>query len=444
MHQLRVTKQPEPAESEQQQQQPDNSMGDWRVQSLGKPRRRTVDRLTWGVRLGGLLLVALLWGLTWVYTARAEDDYSAALAIAVEKHPYVTRSYEITDGATYGTVMEEASIGGTATANIFAAAEEVYDLTRVRLGRTIDLHFERETDRLLGLVYQIDTEERLHVELQDDDSWLAERREIKYEVRLRTVEGTIESSLYVSALEQGLDDRAVVALADVFQWTLDFVMDVRQGDSYRFIYEERFLGGEYVMPGAVMAAKFVNDGHPHYAFAYTTADGQDGHFDDTGESVQKMFLKAPVAFKYISSGFTTGQRYISAFNVSTGHRAIDYAAPTGTPIRAVGDGTVTLAGWNGSYGIMVKLRHNGTYSTNYGHMSRLAVSYGQKVSQGQTIGYVGSTGFSTGPHLHYEMVKHGAKINPLREDFPGIDPVPADEMADYMTVVEEWKPQLDN
>ncbi|MBU1029417.1 M23 family metallopeptidase, partial [Patescibacteria group bacterium] len=136
-------------------------------------------------------------------------------------------------------------------------------------------------------------------------------------------------------------------------------------------------------------------------------------------------------------------RYVEAFNVSTGHRAIDYAAPLGTPVRAVGDGTVVRAGWNGAYGQFVSIRHNGTYTTNYAHLSRFAVSYGQKVSQGQTIGYVGSTGFSTGPHLHYEMVKNGVKINPLREDFPGIDPVPADQLTEYLKVVETWQPKLD-
>ncbi len=426
-------------------EQPEEESEDffWKMRPVRPPSgRKQMNRLAWLIRLSGFLVVVLLWGSAWVVNAKAEEKVAEAVSICVEKHPYVTRSVEITEGSTYGVLMENAGVGSADSSAIFAAAEDEYDLSRVRLGRTIDLRYSRDDAQLLEVVYQIDTEERLHV-VRGEDGWKAERRAIEYDVRLRTVEGQIKSSLYASALEQGLDDRAVVALAEVFQWELDFSMDVQEGDFYRFIYEERFLDGGYVMPGEVKAAKFVNSGHPYYAFAYTTADGKASHFDENGDSVQKMFLKAPVAFKYISSGFTTGLRYVQAFDTYTGHRAIDYAAPIGTPIRAVGDGTVVRAGWNGGYGNFISIRHNGTYTTNYAHLSRYAVSYGQKVTQGQTIGYVGSTGFSTGPHLHYEMVKHGVKINPLREDFPGVDPVPEVEMGDYMKVVEEWKPQLD-
>jgi murein DD-endopeptidase MepM/ murein hydrolase activator NlpD len=153
-----------------------------------------------------------------------------------------------------------------------------------------------------------------------------------------------------------------------------------------------------------------------------------------------MFLKAPVEFKYISSGFTTGLRYIEAFNVSTGHRAIDYAAETGTPIRAVGDGTITFAGWDSrGYGNMVSIRHNSTYSTNYAHQSKMAVKNGQKVKQGDIIGYVGSTGFSTGPHLHYEMLKNGAKINPLQEILPPGQPIKEENRERFFGEVEKYK-----
>lgn len=417
---------------------------DWKIRPLkGQSRKRRTQKIAWSIRLGGILLLALLWGSAWVVHARAEDMAAEAVRICVEKHPYVTKSHEVVKGSTYGTLMEQAGIGSADASAIFAAAESEYDLSKVRLGRNIDLRYDRDNRELLELVYQIDTEEKLHV-TRSEDGWVAERRPIEYDLRLRTVEGEIESSLYVSAMEQGLDDRAIVALAEVFQWELDFVMDVRKGDTYRFIFEERYLDGEYVMPGEVKAARFVNAGEPYYAFAYATSDGRQGHFDEEGESVRKMFLKAPVAFKYISSGFTTGLRYVQAFDTYTGHRAIDYAAPIGTPIRAVGDGMVVYSGWNNGYGRFVSVRHNGTYTTNYAHMSRIAVSYGQRVSQGQTIGYVGSTGFSTGPHLHYEMVKHGVKINPLREEFPGVDPIPESEMSDYMKVVEEWKPKLDS
>ena len=193
------------------------------------------------------------------------------------------------------------------------------------------------------------------------------------------------------------------------------------------------------MPGHVLAAEYVNDGTVFRGFRFIDSKGEEGYYDEKGMSLRKMFLKAPVAFKYITSGFTTGLRYVSAFNTSTGHRAIDYAAKAGTPIRATADGTVVMAGWDGPYGNKVSIRHNATYTTNYAHQSRMAVKRGQKVEQGQVIGYVGSTGFSTGPHLHYEMVKNGTKINPMRETFPGTDPVSEDEKAAFEEVVKVWR-----
>jgi murein DD-endopeptidase MepM/ murein hydrolase activator NlpD len=395
------------------------------------------------IKIGGILMVVILWGAAGVMNARAQAALEEAVAVGVEKHPYLTESIEVVEGSTYGTLMSEADVDAADSAAIFAASEEVYDLSRIRLGRTIDLIHDRESGELLRLEYQIDSEEVLEVSSGEDGAWSAERVPIPYAVEVKAAEGTIESSLYVSALEQDLDERAIIALAEVFQWEVDFVMDVRKGDAYKFIYEERYLDGQYVMPGAVVAAKFVNDGRTYYAFNYVSPDGEEGYFNEEGESVEKVFLKAPVAFRYISSGFTTGLRWVSAFNVATGHRAIDYAAPMGTPIRAVGAGTVVYAGWNNGYGRYVSVRHNSTYTTNYAHMSRIAVGYGQKVSQGQTIGYVGSTGFSTGPHLHYEMVKFGTKINPLREDFPSTDPVPEEHKEDYLIMIAPLKDKLD-
>lgn len=400
------------------------------------------------MRLKGLLIfMTIVAAGTWIYgwqtsASGPEAPEEGVTPTVIEPPPtsYV-KSLEVVEDSTYGKLMEEAGVGASTFQAIFTSAEDLYDLSRVRLGRTIDLTYDIATDTLEELTYQIDTEEELHVR-KEGEEWVAELVPIDYEVRVRTVEGTIESSLYASALEQGLDEKAVVALAEVFQWTIDFAMDVRVGDTYRFIYEERYRNGEYVMPGAVLAARYVNDGDERLAFYFEDGEGEWAHYDDEGESLQKLFLKAPVAFKYISSGFTTGRRYVAAFNTSTGHRAIDYAAAMGTPIRSVGDGTVAYSGWNGPYGNFVSIRHNGTYKTNYAHMSRRAVSTGQKVSQGQTIGYVGSTGFSTGPHLHYEMVKHGVKINPLRETFPSTEPVSEGNRDAFQAVVDEYLPQL--
>lgn len=401
-----------------------------------------------GIIISGLGLV-LFWRLSPLETAFNSDDIKEDVLEAEVETVYL-RSFEVFEGSTYGKLMATASVSPAISQAIFDAAKAIYDLTNVRLGRTIDLVYDKATDELQMLVYQIDSEEKLFVTKSYPENntttleiWTAERKEIPYEIRIKTAEGKIESSMWQSGLDQGIDERAIIAFADVFQWAIDFAWQVRKGDSYKFIYEDRYLDNEYVMPGKILSGKFNNEGRIFFGFYYQDGDNH-GYYDQEANSLQKIFLKAPLSFKYITSGFTTGLRYISAFNISTGHRAIDYAAALGTPVRAVGDGSVTLAGWDGSYGNKVSIRHNATYSTNYAHLSRIAVKRGQKVAQGQIIGYVGSTGLSTGPHLHYEMVKNGVKINPLTEELPSGEAISEENKQDFFDHIKYWQSQLDD
>ena len=348
---------------------------------------------------------------------------------------------EIPPKGTFGLLMEAQGISAEDAAAIYAAAKPHYDLASIRAGKKLELSFDAQSGAFTQLMYPISSEEELRVR-REGDGWSAVKEAIAYEVRLKTVKGTVSSSLYAAGLEQGMDEIAVIEMGDAFQWSIDFAQDVRVGDTFSVVYEERYRDGRYVMPGAILAAKYVNDGTAHFAYWFENAAGEGGYYDENGNSQRKMFLKAPVAFKYITSGFTTGLRYVSAFNTSTGHRAIDYAAAKGTPIRATADGVVSFAGWDGPYGNKVSIRHNGTYSTNYAHQSKIAVKRGQRVAQGQVIGYVGSTGFSTGPHLHYEMVKNGTKINPMKETFPGTDPIKPAELPAFQEAIKEWQAAL--
>ncbi len=354
----------------------------------------------------------------------------------------------IESGMTFSDITEKVDIATSLMQSLYDSSKDVYDLARVRVGREMTFYFDKDTDEFLYMIYPIDTEEELYIKKNDIGEWQSSRKEISYETKIKTVSGSIESSLYESALEQDIDIRAIIDLADVFAWTIDFGMGIRVGDTYKFIYEERYRNGKYIMPGRIIAAKFVNDGKVIEGYYFSededeAGDLTEGYYAPDGSSLQKIFLKNPVNFKYISSGFTTGRRYVEAFNVSTGHRAIDYAAAAGTPIRVVGDGTVTFAGWNSQgYGYLTKIRHNSVFSTNYAHQSRIAVSYGQKVTQGQIIGYVGSTGFSTGPHLHYEMVKNGTKINPATIDVPSDKAVSEDKMDQFKDVLNIWQAKL--
>jgi murein DD-endopeptidase MepM/ murein hydrolase activator NlpD len=365
----------------------------------------------------------------------------------VPESKYREVSVIINPGDTFSIITENAGLSASTTNGLITASKDVYDLASIRAGKEIKFSFDKQTDELQQMVYAISSEEELYVDLLDG-TYRSEKKKIDYEIKIKKVSGSIDSSLYESAMAQNIDERAIIALADVFAWSIDFGMGIRQGDTYKFIYEERYRNGQYVMPGQVMAARFVNDGDIVEGFYYSegtddAGEQLEGYYDPEGKSLEKMFLKNPVDFRYISSGFTTGLRYISAFNISTGHRAVDYAAAYGTPIRAVGDGTVTRASRSSAgYGNLVSIRHNGTYSTNYGHMSKFAVKAGQKVKQGQTIGYVGSTGLSTGPHLHYEIVQNGVKVNPLTLKLPPQTSIADKNLEVYKNYIKDWQNKL--
>ncbi|RLC35913.1 peptidase M23, partial [Candidatus Falkowbacteria bacterium] len=276
------------------------------------------------------------------------------------------------------------------------------------------------------------------------NGWKAEIIPIPYEIKNKTAGGTIKSSMYEAALNSEIDIRAIIELANAFQWSIDFAMDPRVGDTFKFIFEERYLKGEYAMPGRILAGIYVNDGTTYEVFYFEEDEDNMGFFDNEGNSVQKIFLRAPVSYKYISSGYTTGARYIAAFKAySSSHMAIDYAAAIGTPIRSVGDGTVAFTRYsNTGYGNFVSIRHNGTYTTNYAHLSKIYVKGGQKVKQSDIVGTVGSTGYSTGPHLHYEMVKNGIKINPLNEVLPPGKPIKDENKERFLSEVEKYREEL--
>ena len=395
--------------------------------------------------------------------ARSFDNIPAV----IEKTDRI-KEIKIVEGATYGELMTLAGMDYGTVMEIYEASEPIYDLVKIRCGRCLKLIYDKDTDEFKELVYKIDSEDELHVKKisvtdknintistttveeggQDvgvsSSIWQAEITLIPYEVKIKLSEGVVESSMYEAAIEKDIDIRAIIELANAFQWTIDFAMDPRVNDVFKFVHEDRFLDGEYVMPGKILAGKYVNDGKAHYVYYFEETEDNMGYFDENGNSVQKIFLKAPVAFKYISSGFTTGPRYLAAFKMFTAdHRAIDYAAAIGTPVRAVGDGTITFAGWNSQgYGYTVSIHHNATYSTRYCHLSKILVKYGQKVKQSDIIGNVGSTGFSTGPHLHYEMIKHGAKINPLREVLPPGEPIKEENKERFFNEIKKWQEML--
>jgi murein DD-endopeptidase MepM/ murein hydrolase activator NlpD len=271
--------------------------------------------------------------------------------------------------------------------------------------------------------------------MRGGDGFAAEVITTPLETSTARAHGKISTSLFVAARAAGVTPETILRLAnDIFGWEIDFALDIQPGDRFKLVYEKKYRDGQYISDGRILAAEFINNGMVHRAVRYTSADGViDDYFSPDGRSMRRQFLRAPLDFTRISSGFSFS-RLNPILNTFTAHRGVDYAAPTGTPIKAAGDGRVSFAGVNGGYGRVVMIEHGGRVTTLYAHMSRFAsdVYKGQRIKQGQIIGYVGSSGWSTGPHLHYEYRVDGTHMNPRTVKLPSATPVPAEYRTDFL------------
>ncbi|MCP3178322.1 M23 family metallopeptidase [Desulfuromonas sp. KJ2020] len=283
--------------------------------------------------------------------------------------------------------------------------------------------------------YEINADDQLLVR-RAEDSFDVARIPIEYTVRTERVSGTITSSLFEAITEIGEGPELAMTLADIFAWDIDFILDIREGDSFQAVLEKRFREGSFAGYGRVLAAQFTNQGNPFRAFLFQDGEQRPSYYDAEGKSVRKAFLKAPLAFSRISSGFSM-KRFHPITKTWKSHPAIDYAAPVGTPIKSVGDGTIIAKGYTRANGNYLKIRHNGAYESIYLHMNGFArgMRNGLRVSQGQVIGYVGSTGLATGPHLCFRMRKNGAPINPARIKAPASAPVSAQNMPQFQALI---------
>ncbi len=266
----------------------------------------------------------------------------------------------------------------------------------------------------------------------------SEQREL--EVRQEIARGVIHNSLFAAAARAGLSDAMVIKLADVFKFDIDLAREVRPGDSFTVIYDNVWRDGRYLHSGNIIAAEFVNNGHHFTAFRYKKSDGNYAYYSEDGRPLQKALLRTPLKFSRISSRF--GMRMDPVLHSEHLHAGVDLAAPMGTPIHAAGNGVITIRGWVRGYGRYIRIRNTPAYSTGYGHMSRFApgLHVGSHVEQGQVIGYVGETGWATGPHLHYEVRINGRPVNPLTVTMPKPNPLPSAQLAIFKATVV--KPEL--
>ena len=257
--------------------------------------------------------------------------------------------------------------------------------------------------------------------------------------------GIIDHSLFVASQRAGLEDSVTLRLAEIFQWDIDFVLDIRAGDAFHLLLEELYLGEQFVGYGDILAAEFVNQGDVYRAVRFLDSAGRPEYYDPAGKSMRKAFLRAPVSFTRISSNFNLRRKH-PLWKSAMPHRGIDYAAPTGTPVLASGQGKVIEAGRTGANGNYIVIRHGEQFVTKYLHLSRFArgIRANATVRQGQTIGYVGSTGWATGPHLHYEFLVHGVHKNPRTVSLPNADPVPVADLERFGRTAAPLFALLDN
>lgn len=315
-------------------------------------------------------------------------------------------------------------------------------LKRLDVGDQIQLR--RDGDRLQELVYIIDEARTLHVRRNGEGGFESDTLTATLDRHEEAAGGTIKNSLFADGQKAGLSDRMIMELAEVFGYDVDFALDLRQGDRFSVLYESLYRDGEKVRNGDILAAEFVNQGKTYRAVRHVDADGHAAYYTPEGQSLKKAFIRAPLDVIRISSPFNLARRH-PILNTIRAHKGVDYAAPAGTPIKAAGDGKVEFVGVKNGYGNVVILQHGKQYETLYAHMSRVrpGLKSGQRVDQGQIIGYVGMTGLATAPHLHYEFRINGGHVNPVTVALPRANPLSGKELAQFNAEVRPMMARLD-
>lgn len=325
---------------------------------------------------------------------------------------------------------------------VLASGDDARRLSRIQPGQKIEL-FVDDDGSVRRLVYHMDVTHALEV-TRDGDTYRSRLVVAEIDRRIASAAGTLDSSLFEAAQKAGLSDNVTMQLADIFGWDVDFALDIRSGDRFSVVYQTLYKDGAKLGDGDILAAEFVNQGRVLRAVRYTDASGHVDYYSPDGHSMRKAFLRTPVKFTRISSRFNLHRRHPILHRIRA-HRGVDYAAPRGTPVRATGDGRVVFAGRKGGYGNTVILRHGSIYTTVYAHLSRFrrGIRAGREVRQGQTIGYVGSTGLATGPHLHYEFRVRGVHHDPLTVKLPEAQSVRAEYREDFIKAAKPLLGQLD-
>jgi murein DD-endopeptidase MepM/ murein hydrolase activator NlpD len=390
------------------------------------------------IATGILLPAAPKQGTFEIEDAMAEFTDSTELEQVHYKYGIPVDDFEVDEGivAKKQNLSAILSSHGVSARKIHEASErckQVFDTRKLRAGNKYTLFLARDSLKSPEFfIYEHSATEYVVIDFKENSEAYIGKKEI--ETRERTARVKITSSLWNAMKEAGADPTLAVVLSDIYAWTIDF-HGILEGDSIQVIYDQPFVEGVPLGHFDVKGAIFTHAGKSHVAISYPR-DGRAAYFDEQGNSLQKAFLKAPLKYTRVSSRFSNN-RFHPVLKINRPHHGVDYAAPPGTPVYSVGDGTVVKRAYQpGGGGNYVTIRHNSTYSTTYMHLSKFAtgIKVGTRVSQGNVIGYVGSTGLSSGPHLDFRVFKNGTPVNPLAMESPSKEPVAREEMTRYLHV----------
>ncbi len=329
----------------------------------------------------------------------------------------VWTEYTVEPGDTLAGIFRDIGYGPGLLYRLTHSSEQAKQLAKIRPGQTLRLRRDAE-DNLLELIHVRNRISSLQI-IESDGSYITNELRKDVDTKIASVGGTITDSLFADGQAAGMSDAKIMELAKIFRWDIDFALEIRAGDRFSAIYEERFADGEKLADGPILAAEFVNRGTTYRAVRFTDKDGVAAYYDPNGKLKQRAFTRTPVDFARISSKFTS-RRWHPVLKKWRSHKGVDYAAPIGTPVKATGAGRVSFVGRKGGFGKVIFIKHGDDYTTVYGHLSKFSknLKIGSKVVQGQVIGRVGKTGVATGPHLHYEFRVNGRHRNPLTIKLP--------------------------
>lgn len=335
---------------------------------------------------------------------------------------YIEKEVKLKKKQTLSNLLIKNDISNRLTAQALHKLQRKYNVKQLRPGQNITLSFKEsgETNLLLNEISFFSPDDKnVHIKRKEDGSFAVDVQRRKLNKKTVAVVGNIDDSLYASAKKAGLPVALVPAFANLFAWELDFTRDIRPGASFRVVYEKILdEKGQYLRSGNVLAAELTTKGKTYDAYR-TNDNGWTEYFSSTGFNKKRTLLRTPLEFTRISSHYNKKRRH-PVLGYTRAHKGTDFAAPRGTPVKAAGDGVVEKASWYGSYGRYIRIRHDKKFKTAYAHLTRFArgIKTGKRVKQGQTIGYVGTTGRSTGPHLHYEVLRYGKQVNAMRVKLP--------------------------